>query len=122
MNSGRRPRDEEIHLWRNYVDNVARISHQQTAPQNSVTIICRPSEPCRSAVLDLHGLSAAEAYTAFCAFVEGSKGVYRRITVVTGMGGLIRREFEHWVANRSEVRHAEILPGGGAFRLHLRKQ
>jgi hypothetical protein len=121
MNAGRKPRDEEIRLWQTYLGDVVRLPQRQIVASASPPTVYRPPEPRRGAVLDLHGLTTAEAHAAFCAFVAGSIGVYQHVTVVTGTGGVIRREFDHWLATRPEVRRAESLPGGGAFRLHLRK-
>jgi hypothetical protein len=109
---GRQPTEEECRLWQRYLE---RMSEPVPVPTHS------PPKPRTACVLDLHGMTAAEAYAAFCAFVAGGKGGYKYLTVVTGKSGVIRREFEHWTANCADIRRVDTLNGGGAFRVYLRK-
>lgn len=120
MFHGRTPRADEIRLWQLYVGNVQR--RQPITLPSQQTPSSRPSEARTGGHLDLHGLTAQVAYTAFQAFVGGSVGRYKSVTVVTGRSGLIRREFEHWIAAHPDIRRAEPLNGGGAFRVYLRKR
>jgi DNA-nicking Smr family endonuclease len=68
--------------------------------------------------LDLHGYTVAEAYDRLRAHLEQTE---RRLTVVTGRSGVIRREFAAWLERDHRILQIEELNGGGAFRLHLRK-
>ena len=119
MFHGRTPRADEIRLWQLYVGDVQR--RQPITLPAQQTPSSRPPEARTGSQLDLHGLTAQVAYAAFQAFVDGSVGRYKSVTVVTGRSGLIRREFEPWIAAHPDIRRAEPLKGGGAFRVHLRK-
>lgn len=75
-----------------------------------------------SQVIDIHGLSIAEAYAAWLDFVTANHTLgYSVVTVITGHG-MIRSELPQWVTGDPLIRNLEELKGGGAFRLHFRRR
>jgi len=78
--------------------------------------------PTPSWVLDLHNTTLEDAYRAVLDLLDEAIAYEApAITVITGKSGQICREFPHW-AQRFPIRDIEVLNGGGAFRLTMRKK
>jgi len=111
-------RDEETSLWLAVTRDVARLQSKSTVqPAVPFDIAIRLPQ---SHTLDLHGMTTAAAYAAVLDFIQASRYRYRFVTVVTGVSGSIRQEFPSWIDGMPDVR-VEVLPGGGAVRLHFRQ-
>lgn len=72
--------------------------------------------------LDLHGLTVQNAYDKTNNFiynhhVSGSKKIF----VITGRSGIIRKEFDTWMNNNVYVRKFLIDNAGGKFSIWLKK-
>jgi DNA-nicking Smr family endonuclease len=74
-------------------------------------------------VLDLHGMTLADAHRASLEHVYQAKqaGDYRYVTIITGLSGQICDEFPRWFENHSLVRSVKALRGGGAWEIWLKK-
>lgn len=80
------------------------------------------------AVLDLHGLTQAQAHTRLVSFVRrGHEMGNRCLLVITGKGGVLRELAPRWLdelraavtgVQSAHVRHG----GGGAFYVYLRRK
>jgi DNA-nicking Smr family endonuclease len=80
------------------------------------------------AVLDLHGLTQAQAYTRLVTFVRrGHEMGNRCLLVITGKGAVLRELLPRWLeelraavtgVQSAHVRHG----GGGAFYVYLRRK
>ncbi|HEY7579336.1 MAG TPA: Smr/MutS family protein [Acetobacteraceae bacterium] len=80
-----------------------------------------------SRTLDLHGHTAQRAFHALAAFLRGAHAEgLRCVEVVTGQGGVLRRELPHWL-NRPEFRSMVLAAAHphaanpGSVRLLLRR-
>lgn len=106
-----------MHLW----DFVKR----KVTPLGEPSPGERPIQPIRDPFfpfVDLHGLTVADAHRRVDEVIAMAAHHHEEhVTIVTGRSGIIRREFEHWVAGKAGVAGIEELNGGGAFRLRLRK-
>jgi DNA-nicking Smr family endonuclease len=74
-------------------------------------------------VLDLHGMTLADAHRASLEHVYQAKqaGDYRYVTIITGLSGQICEEFPRWFENHAFVRSVKALRGGGAWEIWLKK-
>jgi DNA-nicking Smr family endonuclease len=73
--------------------------------------------------IDLHGDTIASAHTRTLGMVEEKrKAGVASFVVVTGKSGAICREFPHWMERANGVRSIEILNGGGAYRVTLKRR
>lgn len=80
------------------------------------------------AVLDLHGLTQAQAHTRLVTFVRRGHEIGNRcLLVITGKGGVLRELAPRWLeelraavtgVQSAHVRHG----GGGAFYVYLRRK
>ena len=112
--------DEDTRLWLAVTQDVTRL-HAKDTVQPAVPFDIAIRLPEVRHTLDLHGMTMADAYAAVLDFIQLSRHRYRFVTVVTGISGPIRQEFEHWLDGLADIRRAETLPGGGAMRLHFRQ-
>jgi DNA-nicking Smr family endonuclease len=87
-----------------------------SAPQNA-KISPKPHTPQHTH--DLHGLTLSEAHQRVTSQLHGDQ-LFHILTFITGKSGQIQQEFAHWVGAHRNVRKVDALPGGGAFRVHLR--
>ena len=71
------------------------------------------------AVLDLHGYYIHDAWEEFKSFINESKNM-KYVTIITGKGE-IQKEFEHWVEVNPMLKSCELLPTGGAYKVHYKK-
>jgi len=78
------------------------------------------SWPGPALAVDLHGDRVHAAHARVREVVRGARdrGI-PHVVVVTGRSGRIREEFPTWAALSPDVRRAEPLRGGGAFRVEL---
>lgn len=68
--------------------------------------------------LDLHGLTTQQAYDETNKFLYQAKEAgYKHVTVITGLSGQIRYEFEDWMTQNALVRETKSLNGGGAYKV-----
>ncbi len=101
----RYPTQEEMELWL----KVATGKHVPVILPNPITA---PAV----AQIDLHHLTVHSAYMAVTSFIEKSKNYdLKRVVVITGRSGQIKKEFPHWV---SSYRFNE-LPNGGSFEIYI---
>lgn len=105
-------------LWRAYIQDVAPLI------KNSLPV--KPTAPPLLILprfghtLDLHGLSLSVAYASTIEFLTDVHARFRYATIITGLSGSIRHEFEHWLAG-FPIQRVEPINGGGGFRIYFRK-
>lgn len=104
--------EEERKLFREVVDNLQ-------------IVILRPRYDYRPTILDLHGISVQSAYDYTYQFIYESY-IYniKCITIITGKSGEICFECIRWLNTEKFVKYIrkiEILNGGGALRIFLKK-
>ena len=74
------------------------------------------------ASLDLHGYYVQDAWREFVKFVhENKRQGLKYVTVITGQGK-IKEEFELWVEANDSLKHCELLPSNGAYRVYYNKE
>ena len=74
------------------------------------------------ASLDLHGYYVQDAWREFVKFVHENKHQgLKSVTVITGQGK-IKEEFELWVEANDSLKHCELLPSNGAYRVYYNKE
>lgn len=74
-------------------------------------------------VLDLHGLTVQQAFEEARQFVaKGNEAGFKHVTIITGLSGQIRSEFEQWMKNNPLVRETKMINGGGAFKVYFFKK
>lgn len=112
--------DSDKALWDAYITEITPLKQPQSKPPNHHPVIEPLPQPIAH-TLDLHGLTVAKAYEMTMAFIEGTKDIYKMITVITGRRGSIQREFHSWFDNHSCIRKIEST-NGGAYCLHFRKK
>jgi hypothetical protein len=72
-------------------------------------------------VLDLHGHTVQEAHRQTLDHIATARRLkWRRITIITGLSGSIRREFLEWIKIQGVNRVVEK-SGGGAYEIWLAK-
>ena len=72
--------------------------------------------------LDLHGYYVQDAWRVFTKFVHENKHQgLKYVTVITGQGK-IKEEFELWVEGNDSLKHCELLPTNGAYRVYYNKE
>lgn len=108
------PRD--MHLWDIVKQRCSPIG-QKTAFRSAGGVLSfGPADR-----LDLHGYTVQGAYEATRSFIEQARyDRLRRVTVITGRSGQIRREFPHWMRTNSDVARFIETRGGGGFHMMLR--
>lgn len=112
------PEDKE--LWERVVATVVPRTFQKTAASMGAPAVWIPVS---EKVLDLHGLTLNAAHARALEFLrEANRIGHRRVIVITGLSGEIRREFPMWIENLPYVRKSTVLSGGGAFEVLLPKQ
>ena len=108
-------------LWEavtNSVKLVGSVSPKIGSPRNQVGSRGSYMRP----TLDLHGYGLNDALRESAAFIKEAKRVkLKYVRIVTGRSGQIRREFPFWLENISEIRRYEVMNGGGAFKIFLKK-
>jgi DNA-nicking Smr family endonuclease len=112
-------RKEDQQLWERAMQDVQPINKPPvviSAPQNA-KISPKPHTPQHTH--DLHGLTLSEAHQRVTSQLHGDQ-LFHILTFITGKSGQIQQEFAHWVGAHRNVRKVDALPGGGAFRVHLR--
>lgn len=74
-------------------------------------------------VLDLHGMTIAEAHSCVKSFVLLLAALrIEKAVIVTGKSGPIRKEFPTWMDLDDRVRRYEVLASEGAFRIRLKRK
>jgi DNA-nicking Smr family endonuclease len=71
--------------------------------------------------MDLHGASLASAHEAALAHVDQSKFHHKHVMIITGKSGPMSSHMPRWLDHLPHVKQVDTLPGGGAFRVWLRK-
>jgi dsDNA-specific endonuclease/ATPase MutS2 len=111
------PEDER--LWKRVVDTVVPLGFRPAAAQMGAPAAW---EPVSQKVLDLHGMTLNTAHSRTLAFIrEAHRLGYKRVIIITGLSGEIRREFPMWIEDLPQVRKSITLSGGGAFEVSLTK-
>ncbi len=106
---------EDRELWKKITDSVT------TSVFYPATAI-RPYAVRGEYLLDLHGLTVAQAHAQFKSFItQNSLRNSKYVTIITGLSGIIQREFPFWTISMPEIRRIETLNGGGAFKVYLRR-
>lgn len=107
---------DDLRLWTHVRRSVTPLGQPCPGP------VRRPVHGPRHAAMDLHGDTVEAAYGRVRGGIAAARTVGRReIVVVTGRSGAIRAEFPTWAALNPDIRAIEGLPGGGAYRIHLRR-
>jgi hypothetical protein len=110
---------DEKALWQRVTGSITRLGEPRLGGIMAPLQILNPSP---SRVLDLHGQTVSDAFSAAKIFVEDAYfASVPNVTIITGKSGAIRREFSTWIA-RYPVQRFELLSGGGAFRLFIKKK
>ena len=127
--------DQDRRLWGGVlrsVDPLPGRSRPPADPEAPPVAARRPYGGLRpqavSTILDLHGMTIELAHRQVLTFLERSqRSGLRRVLVVTGRSGPIRREFPQWIETPSFdrlVRSIHACPkergGDGAFHVSLR--
>lgn len=103
-------------LWAKVCATVTKLGESRDRQQLSYVVQALP-EPD---FLDLHGMTVQEAHRAVMAFLDRSNAP-RILTIVTGLSGVICREFPHWIENHKRVSSVVESNGGGAFTVRLKR-
>jgi DNA-nicking Smr family endonuclease len=73
--------------------------------------------------LDLHDYNLEDAYHICQEFIaEAYRDNIKKIEVITGKSGPIRREFPHWAENNHQVQYIENSWHGGSFIIKIQKK
>jgi len=114
------PQDQAT--WEAYTQQVQPLKHNNSLPCNppSTKVQVTPRLPY-SAVMDLHGASLASAHEAALAHVDQSKFHHKHVMIITGKSGPMSSHMPRWLDHLPHVKQVDTLPGGGAFRVWLRK-
>lgn len=108
------PRD--MHLWDIVKERCSPIGQKTASRSAGGFRMLGPADR-----LDLHGYTVQAAYEATEAFIERARySRLRRVTVITGRSGQIRREFPHWMMKNEYVSSIEQINGGGGFFIILK--
>lgn len=127
--------DDERKLWDGVLQSVDPLPGR-TKPPNDPDLISFPvvrsyiairSLPV-TRILDLHGMTIELAHRQVLNFLERSqRSGLRRVLVVTGRSGPIRREFPQWIETSAFDRLVRMViacppeqGGDGAFQVSLR--
>jgi DNA-nicking Smr family endonuclease len=113
---------EDIELWKQVTEGLVPLVLTPTATMAAVrSLACHTSF---SRTLDLHGMTLNEAHAQTKKAVYEANVFYglKYITIITGLSGQIRREFPFWIEALPEVKKLEVLNGGGAFKVFLKKK
>jgi DNA-nicking Smr family endonuclease len=86
--------------------------------ETALHVTPRPIKP--ASVLDLHGMTLAQAHSAFLVFVREAVNHHQSTIIVTGRSGQIRKEFPQWAALHSRVHVCSMMPNQGSFKVTLR--
>ncbi|MBI1274571.1 hypothetical protein GC177_01205 [bacterium] len=110
------PLPEDAEMWRESmkdVQPVTRAARHKSLP-DSPPLPGRADSACP--VVDLHGMTEAEAFHAVCEAVAWNiEAGLKRMVVITGMGrsrpggGVLKRELPRWL---------EVMPGVARFHVH----
>ena len=110
-------------LWQAVTKDVRPLHCAQVTPlpqplQHAHHVKPRPTP---GTTLDLHGATLAAAHEAALAHVDQSKTTHKHVTIITGKSGAMSTHMPTWLDHLPHVRQVDTLPGGGAFRVWLRK-
>ncbi len=73
--------------------------------------------------LDLHDYSLEDAYQKCQEFItEAYRDNIKKIEIVTGKSGPIRREFPYWAESNHQVQYIEPSWHGGSFIVKIQKK
>ncbi|MDC3263580.1 Smr/MutS family protein [Pelagibacterales bacterium] len=73
--------------------------------------------------LDLHDYNLADAYQECQEFIaEAYKDNIKKIEIITGKSGPIRKEFPFWAENNHQVQYIEPSWHGGSFIIKIQKK
>lgn len=107
-------------LWNAFTEAVTPLKSTKAyvSPTRCVTV-----EPSMGLphTLDLHGLTLQAAHAETMSFIAAARDLYQMVTVVTGRGGTIKREFACWIEQHPLISRVEELNGGGAYCIHFKR-
>lgn len=104
--------DNDIKEW-------LRVDKSYKLPSYAQTKIYNPRIIPR--YIDCHGLDINNAYHEVMEFIDlHSQHKTKKITVVTGKSGSIRKEFESWLRDHKQVRYFKLRPNKGSWDVFLR--
>jgi DNA-nicking Smr family endonuclease len=107
------------YVWLEFTKTVTPLG-QPKASQPSVPNVIKQKTLTNK--LDLHGLTVNEAYITTMDFVKNAQYIYSSVIVITGMSGIIFKEFPKWFEKHSLVRKIEHLNNCGKFRIYFKKK
>lgn len=110
---------EDLVVWNTYIDNLYKTpEHQFTSKK------VQKDEPD---IIDLHGMTIQQAFHKTNSFLRRHFEVGNKlVTVITGKGGQINKEFLHWCNNIPFITSVEPLTDSrgqaGAYLILLKKK
>ena len=73
--------------------------------------------------LDLHDYNLEDAYQECQEFIaDAYKGHIKKIEIITGKSGPIRKEFPFWAESNHQVQYIEPSWHGGSFIIKIQKK
>lgn len=91
---------DDIQVWNNFVNGVKPIEREP--PKELPRTKPKIKAEYQKNYIDLHGLTIHEAWAATLDYINRSqsKGL-RKVRIITGTSGIIRREFPGWLASQN---------------------
>lgn len=103
-------------LWAKVCETVTRLGDPRPSMQFGQMVM----ERAESDFLDLHGMTVNEAHRAVTDFINRPNAP-RALTIVTGLSGVICREFPHWLEGNLRISSVTETNGGGAYTVRMRR-
>lgn len=115
--------EKDKQLWQAFTKSVQPLHCAQVTPAPQPLQRARDVKPrpTPSTLLDLHGETLASAHAAALAHVDPLHAHHKRVTIITGKSGEMSTHMPKWLEHLPHVRQVDTLPGGGAFKVWLRK-
>ena len=112
---------EDWDLWKRVSSTVRRFG-DSSAPASAPVLHWLPfKDTSFAAPLDLHGLTLPTAYLECARYIRQARiDGHKRVTIITGRSGNIRKEFPEWMSRIQGVRDWHVLKNDGSFSVHLR--
>lgn len=113
--------DQDREIWKAATADcqpLSRVSRVTTTPS-----IPKMKRTYWEPILDLHNMSLEEAHSSTHEHIDNAVSLgWTRITLITGLSGKIKYEFETWLLkHRSNIKRINQKSGGGAYEIWLRK-
>ena len=109
---------DDWHIWERITASVRRRGSQTISRAPALHVRVQPAKP--SSILDLHGMTLAQAHRAFQMFAAEAARNYKTAIVITGRSGQIRREFPAWASLHPRIRSSSMMPNQGSFKVTMK--